>query len=154
MDRPTEADWRDWPPQAERPLDLDEAYARRRFAGKSFDQALEVFRTFPVLGCSEDLGYMPPVPFRFYMLVFAEHVLKHAHRNDNLEAPDAASSFLDLVERKLAQERESIAPIMNNLLPALQFIGANQELYAANPDMYGDFKEQIGRIMSLWGCSV
>ena len=152
-DRPTESDWREWPAHMERPLDLDEAGARRRFAGKSFDEALEVFRKFPVLGCAEDLGYMPPVPFRYYMLVFVQHVLSAAHAADKLESPDAASGLLDIVERKLAGDRDTIAPIMNDLLAAVRFVAAHQELYDANPGIYGDFTERAARIASRWNDS-
>jgi hypothetical protein len=76
MDIPTERDWLDWPADAQRPLALDEAYAREQFGGKSFEQALEMFRSRTVLMCSEDVSYMPPVPFRYYMLVFKSYVLE------------------------------------------------------------------------------
>lgn len=150
MNIPNEEDWLNWPAGADRPLDLDEEYARRRFAGKSFEQALEVFETTNVLSCAEDVDSMPPVPFRYYMLVFKAYMLAVVEK-DNWSAPDAASSFLNLVERKVKTEIDWIAPIMNDLLPAIELVATNQKKYEADADIYGDFREQLARIKSLWG---
>ena len=151
MNIPTEEDWLNWPAGVERPMDLDEEYARRRFAGKSFEEALQLFQTTNVLSCCEDVSYMPPVPFRYYMLVFKAHVLAEGESKDKWTAPDAASSFLNLVKQKLKTEIDSIAPIMKDLLPAIEFVAMNQERYDADRDIYGDFREQLARIKSLWG---
>ncbi len=150
MDIPTERDWLDWPADAHRPLDLDEAYARRKFSGKSFEEALELFRSSDVLMRSEDLSYMPPVPFRYYMLVFKAHVMAKADGEQRDDASDAAGTFLNLVERKLQAEIGFIAPIMEDLLPAIEFIAMNQDKYDAPRDIYGDFRDQFTRIKTLW----
>jgi len=155
MDIPTNADWDNWPPGVERPLDLDEEDARREFAGKSFEEALRLFAMGPVLMRSEDVGYMPPVPFRYYMLVFKAHVLASvdtAAADHYSDASDAASSFLHLVEHRLASDPDSIAPIMAELIPAIEFIAANQDRYDASRDIYGDFGEQVARIKHRWEC--
>jgi hypothetical protein len=156
LDIPTEKDWLDWPEDAQRPYELDEAYAREQFAGKSFEEALEMFRSREVLMCSEDVSYMPPVPFRYYMLVFKVHVLELGKREieerDLLDAPwSAAGSFLNLVEAKLQSEINFTAPIVDDLLPAVEFIAMNQERYFADRDIYGDFRDQLTRIKKLWG---
>jgi len=59
MNIPNEEDWLNWPAGADHPLDLDEDYARRRFAGKSFEEALELFKTTNVISCWEDVSSMP-----------------------------------------------------------------------------------------------
>lgn len=123
MDIPTEKDWLDWPEDAERPLDLDEEYARQQFEGKSFEEALQLFRSNALMR-SEDVSYMPPVPFRYYILVFKAYVLELGKREiaerDLLNDPwSAASSFLILVETKLTSQIDFIAPIMDDLLPAV-----------------------------------
>lgn len=156
MDIPTEKDRLEWPDDAQRGLDLDEAYAREQFAGKSFEDALAMFRERDVLMCSEDISYMPPVPFRYYMIVFKEYVLELGKRDveerDLVDDPwGAASSFLQLIERKLRSEINVIAPIMGDLLPAAEFVAMNQGRYFATTDIYGDFREQFARIKTLWG---
>ena len=149
MNIPNEEDWLNWPAGADRPLDLDEEFARRRFAGKSFEEALELFKTTNVISCWEDVSSMPPVPFRYYMLVFKAYVLAVVE-TDKSSAPDAARSFLDLVEQKLKTEIDWIAPIMNDLLPAIEFVAMNQEKYEADRDINGDFRDQLARIKSFW----
>jgi hypothetical protein len=105
--------------------------------------------------CAEDVSYMPPVPFRYYMLVFKAYVLELGKREvqerDLVDDPwSAASSFLRLIEEKLRSQTNFIAPIMNDLLPAVEFIAVNQQAYFADPDIFGDFREQFGRIKTLW----
>ena len=63
----------------------------------------------------------------------------------------AASSFLDLVETKLRSEINFIAPIMDDLLPAVELIAMNQDKYFADRDIYGDFRDRFTRIQKLWG---
>jgi hypothetical protein len=146
---PSEADWHDWPSHVERSLDLDEEYARKTFAGKSFEEALQLFRT-NLLSRQEDLYYMPPVPFRYYTLAFKSHVLSDAALEDECDAASAASAFLHLVERKLQSDADSIGPIMSDLIDAVEFVAINQERYSANRDIFGDFLEQLERIRELW----
>ena len=152
IDIPTEEDWFSWPANAVRPMDLDENYARRRFLGKSFEEALRLFRETAVLGCSEDVSCMPPVPFRYYMLVYNAHVLSEGERErtDYDDASDGASSFLELIEDKLEVDAKTIAPIMNDLMPTVEFVGMNQEKYDADIDIYGDFLVKARRIKALW----
>ena len=152
MGIPTKEDWFDWPANADRPLGLDENYARRQFLGKSFEEALRLFRETDVLSRSEDVSYMPPVPFRYYMLAYNAHVLAEGERErtgmDN--ASDGASSFLILIEHKLEVDVETIAPIMSDLMPTIEFVGMNQEKYDADIDIYGDFRVVMRRIKELW----
>jgi hypothetical protein len=156
MDIPTEKEWLDWPEDGQRPDELDEAYAREQFAGKSFEEALAMFHSREVLMCSEDISYMPPIPFRYYILVFKAYVLELGKREiEERDVPDnpwgAASSFLILVETKLRAEINFIAPIMDDLLPAVEFVAMNQDKYFATRDIYGDFRDQLTRIKKLWG---
>jgi hypothetical protein len=39
---------------------------------------------------------------------------------------------------------------MKDLLPAIEFVTMNQEKYCVDRDIYGDFREQLTRIKSLW----
>ncbi len=151
----------DWPPDAVRRDDLDEEYARRTFMGKSFDEAVEMFSE-NVLMRSEDVSYMPPIPFRFYMLAFKTHVSTAVQRAYDYDPSDAASSllaldastaadtFLRLINRTLESEPDWIVPIMPELLPAVHLLEMNQERYGASQSTYGDFHEVGERIRMLW----
>jgi hypothetical protein len=90
------------------------------------------------------------------MLVFKAYVLELGNREieerDLVDDPwSAASSFLNLVERKVRCEINFIAPIMEDLLPTVEFIAMNQRKYFATQDIYGDFRDQLMRIKKLWG---
>lgn len=65
------------------------------------------------------------------------------------EASDAASCFLGLVIEKLEKQPEAIAPIMPELLPAIEHVARNQVLYEAEESMYGNFLEKLAQIQTL-----
>jgi len=143
MTIPTDTDWRT--PTRD---DLDAAYARRMFLGKSAKDTLPMFRE-NVLERVEDLRFMPPVPFRYYVLSFRTFVLSDAALEDELVSADAASCFLDLVESKLKEDPSSILPVIWDLLPAVESVATQQERYAAPVSIYGDFLERARRIKAL-----
>lgn len=53
--------------------DLDEAYARKRFMGRSLTEAVEIFRCCPTSG-AEDLFNMPPLVLAYYLEAFEDSV--------------------------------------------------------------------------------
>src|SRR5437016_2989989 len=85
---PTEADWGDY--QA----DLDRNWAHDQFAGRTNQEMLRYFYQ-NVIAASEDLSWMPEVPFRYYMLGFRDFVMGREFAE--LERSDAPSCFLRLV---------------------------------------------------------
>lgn len=62
------------------------------------------------------------------------------------EASDGASSFLGLIKEKLVWLPTHIMPIMPELLPTIEFVGANQALYDADEKIYGSFQELAEQI--------
>ena len=148
---PTEADWDDWPPEPPRWIGLDEEYARRQFFGKSFEEAVGMFRNSNVLERSEDLSNMPPVPFRYYLLAYVAHMQAGAPTSVDECLSDAASSFLRLIERKLEVERAWIEPIMEAIMPTAELVAKNQARYDASIEIYGDFLERLAHIKELRG---
>src|SRR5215467_8976197 len=58
---------------------------------------------------------------RYYMLGFRDFVM--ARDFEDLWASDAASCFLGLVEEKLQKQPDCILPIIDDLLPAIRFVG-------------------------------
>lgn len=61
---------------------------------------------------------MPKIPFRYYMLGFRDYLM--AGKFPEFDVADAATSFLGLVEQKLAKQPDHIFPIMAELLPAIR----------------------------------
>ena len=90
---------------------------------------------------------MPEVPFQYYVLGSRDFVM--AGKFGELEAPNAANCFLDLVVEKLEKQPQFILPVMPQLLSAVQHVAANQASYDASESIYGSFPAKLKRIESL-----
>jgi hypothetical protein len=137
---PTETDWGNYRD------DLDQNYAHDQFAGKTNDEMQpHFFRN--VIERTDELRWMPEVPFRYYMLGFRDFVA--AGKFDDLWDSDVASCFLSLVEEKLTKQPAYILPIMNDLLSTVRHVAEHQSEFNADPKIYGDFREKLNRIEAL-----
>jgi hypothetical protein len=105
------------------------------------------------LAAVEDLYYMPPVPFRYYVFALKQFLLSDKTLNSKsecIEITGGASNFLCLVRDKLRDSPQEIIPIMGELMPAVEFVALHQELYCAAVDIYGSFPEQLYEIQQLY----
>jgi len=137
---PTEAEWGNY--QA----DPDRTYAHKLFAGRTNQEMLPHLRR-NVIERTDNLRWMPVMPFRYYMLGFRDFVLTGGF--DPTWASDAASCFLDLVLEKLEKQPGYILAIIPQLLPAIRQIAINQASYGASESIYGSFQEKLRRIEAL-----
>lgn len=149
---PTEDDWK-WS-ENQCPYDqMDVAWTHDKFAGKSIEQVEDYFFD-SVLSASEAISYMPKIPFQFYIFAYTRYLLdKRTLGEDyrlNNGASEGASSFLGLVKEKLVWLPNHIVPIMPELLPAIEFVCANQALYDADEKIYGSFRELEEQIKTLY----
>lgn len=149
---PTEEDWK-WP-ENQCPYDqMDAAWAHDRFAGKPIEQVEHYFFE-SVLSASEAISYMPKIPFQFYIFAYTRYLLdERTIANDSggyNDASDGASSFLRLIKEKLVWLPSHIMPIMPELLPTIEFVGANQALYDADEKIYGSFPKLVQEIKTLY----
>jgi len=138
---PSEEDWGNYK------ADLDQKHAYSVFAGRTNAEVQPFFRRNPIER-TDELRWMPEVPFRFYMLGFRDFVM--AKNFGFMNASDAASCFLGLVLEKLDKPPPHIIPIMPDLLPALEYLGQNQSLFQADESIYGNFLEKLSRIKALY----
>jgi hypothetical protein len=139
---PTEADWGDYK------ADLDQKWAHDMFAGHTNNEMRQRFCE-NVLEATEDLRWMPPIPFRYYVIGFRDFVLAREFQPGD-DGSDAASCFINLVQQKLDGQRDYIVPIMPELLAALHYITENQGSYGAAVEIYGDFRERLQQIEYLY----
>jgi len=141
---PTEADWGDYESDADR----DAAHAA--FGGKTRAEAAKEF-AFGAIERADELRFMPPVAFRYYVLAFRDHVMSPDFIDDDPEswAPDAAAAFLDLIREKLEEEPDAVKPVLAELMPALEHVSAHQERYKADEESYGRFADTLARIKAL-----
>jgi len=128
----------EWGPESQ---DLDEAYSRRIFFGKSIEQTFPLFARNVIERASE-LRFMPAVCFRYYMLAFRDYVLLKSTLENDM-APDAASCFFGLVLEKLRDAPSVILPLIPEVLPTLRHLALHQDDYDADRDIYGDFGEKL-----------
>src|SRR5579862_2904571 len=138
---PSEEDWGNYK------ADLDQKHAYSVFAGRTNAEVLPFFRRNPI-EMTDELRWMPEVPFRFYILGFRDFVM--AKNFGFMNASDAASCFLGLVLEKLDKHPQHIIPIMPDLLPALEYVAQNQSLFEADESIYGNFVEKLSRIKALY----
>jgi hypothetical protein len=138
---PSEKDWGDYK------ADLDQNHAYTVFAGRTNEEMQPFFRRNPI-EMTDELRWMPEVPFRYYMLGFRDFVM--AKQFGFLDASDAASCFIGLVLEKLDKHPPHINPIMPDLLPALEYVAHHQALFEAQEHIYGNFLEKLARIKTLY----
>ena len=138
---PTESDWGDYK------SDLDQNHAHSVFAGRTNEEMQPFFLRNPI-AMTDELRWMPDVPFRYYILGFRDFVT--AKQFNFLDGSDAASCFLGLVLEKLENQSRLIVPVMPALLPAVEYVARNQGLFDADEDIYGNFLEKLSRIQTLY----
>lgn len=138
---PIEGDWGDYR------SDLDQNHAHSVFAGRTNEEMQPFFRRNS-LGLTDDLRWMPDVPFRYYILGFRDFVT--AKEFDFLDGADAASCFLGLVLEKLEKNPRPIVSVMTELMPAVEYVARNQSVFAADERIYGNFLEKLLRIQALY----
>jgi hypothetical protein len=97
---------------------------------------------------TDELRWMPEVPFRYSMLGFRDFVM--SRDLDESRNSDAASCFLGLVTEKLEGHPRHIMPIMPDLLPAIEHVARNQAAYHAEEHIYGNFLQKWERIKTLY----
>src|SRR5208283_1793857 len=104
--------------------DLDQEHAHSVFAGRTNQEAQPFFRRNPI-EATDELRWMPAIPFRYYMLAFRDFIM--AGQFDFSYAADAASCFIGLVMQKLEKQPAHIVPIMAELIPAIEYVARNQD---------------------------
>lgn len=142
MQIPSEYDWEG----VMNSNDLDAAYAYKMFFGKSLLEVQPDFARNPIER-TDELRFMPKVPFQFYIFAFRDFVV-NIDKLDDWKS-DAASCFISLAEEMLENKPDFIAPIYHKIEASLEFISQNQSLYDADEDIYGSFKSTMNRIKVL-----
>ncbi|WP_339846661.1 hypothetical protein [uncultured Halopseudomonas sp.] len=137
---PTEEEWAGYE------KDLDAKYAYKTFYGKTNEEMQPAFRK-NVIERTDEIRFMPRGAFQYYIFGLRDYVIRQDF--ELYESSDAASCFIGLVLEKLRKEPESVQPIISELLPDLQFVAGNQNLYEADKDIYGDFTAMYQDIVRL-----
>jgi hypothetical protein len=124
--------------------DLDVRDAHRMLFGKTVQDAATEhnFGGGRAISRMDELLFMPTRAFQYYVFAFAEYLMTGAAKGD----PDAASPFLSLLEAREKRDPGSVAQIYEKLAPFVEYVGANQEHFDADQDIYGNFRERADGI--------
>ena len=98
---------------------LDERYACDHFLGKTLEEAQALFAN-NALVYQEDLMFMGPVAFRFYVEAAIRYI--EATRDDSM-----VSAFAGVLEHRLEFERAELTPVAPQLAAICRFILVNSK---------------------------
>ena len=114
---------------------LDERHACKIFLGKSIEEAEALFRE-NALFYHEDLMWMGPVAFRFYVGAAIRYIQSEAASGDS----DAVNSFAGVLELRLEHESVELVSIAEQLAAICGFIVEHYERFDLTPEIYGDVR--------------
>jgi hypothetical protein len=112
---------------------LDERHACKNFLGKTLEQAEAMFRESP-LYYQEDLMWMGPVAFRFYVPALINYIQSSASKGDS----DIVNCFAGVLEFRLEYERPDLVPIACELTQACRYIVDHHDFYELTEGISGD----------------
>lgn len=128
MKIPDETDWRN----DHGDLDIDSA--RKNFFGLRLDEAENRFRQ-NALSYQEDVIFMPPACFAYYLHAYLNYLLSSDSRGDS----DGASCFFGLVECRSQDLARLPAETRAKVSLVLEKLGTGQDYFDADESIYGSF---------------
>jgi len=122
---------------------LDERSAVKHFLGKDLEQAQALFRV-DLLWFWEDLMWMGPIAFRFYVAAAIKYLLSEDAVNDAY----AASSFCSLIEFRLDHQPAEVVPIGPVIREGIIGILKDFDRYGPDTAMFGDVAGRYRALLS------
>jgi hypothetical protein len=116
---------------------LDEQVAVRHLAGKTLDEAEALFRD-NALRYQEDLIFMGPVAFRFYVPAYVNYLRSAASSGD----PDAVNCFVSLARHRWEFEPEELKPVRELLVGACRTVLAEWDRFGVDETIYCGWGER------------
>jgi hypothetical protein len=117
---------------------LDERHACNAFLGKSVEEAEELFRE-NALFYQEDLMWMGPVAFRFYV----ESIIRYLESNMATDDADAISCFARVLEFRLEDDPTQFVPIAGRIASICNYITEHTERFSLSEETYGDIRARF-----------
>ena len=121
---------------AERVQDLDGWHAWDTFGGRNLDQAYAAFRT-NAFGYQEDLMWMAPTPFCYYLPVALRYLQSEHSTNDS----DFVNSLASTIDFHFAQGHDIAAafPCIRNIC---DYVLSHYSKFDVTESIYGDLRPQ------------
>jgi hypothetical protein len=121
---------------------LDERCAVENFLGKDLEQAQALFRD-NFLRFQEDLMWMGPIAFRFYVSAAINYLLS---KDADADA-DAASSFCGMIEFRLDSDAAEISAVGPIVREGILGILKDFDRYECDQAIYGDVAERYRALL-------
>ena len=134
---PSEADWHS------EPWGIDTPHAYEHFYGLDVEAARDKVEALPTVVC-EDFLYMPAPCLWLYLIAYMEYLLSPLSQHDS----DAASQFFAYVGERLPAIEQGSEFLLTHLRKTLSLLGASQEWFDADPQIYGDFGVRARDLLS------
>lgn len=115
--------------------DLDGQCAERHFLGKTLEETEALFRESS-LTYQEDLMFMGPVAFRFYVHAAISYIRGEAANGDS----DIISCFAGILRIRLDHEADELVAIAAPLASLCAFVLENYNRFDVMAEIYGDLR--------------
>ena len=129
--------------------DLDGRAACKNFLGKSLEDAEAFFRENS-LHYQEDLMWMGPTAFRYYVLAVIRYVRSEAAMN----ASDIFSCLVSILEFRLECESAELVPIAGELASLLGHMNDHYKKFEPMPDIVpeidGDVRARVEKLRQIF----
>jgi hypothetical protein len=116
---------------------LDELTACEHFLGKSLDDAEQLFRDNSAF-YQEDLMWMGPVAFRFYVEAAIRYLRSPAAKGDDA----MVSCLAAIIQFRLEYEPREVVPVAPQLHSICDYIDRNWDKFDVNPEIYVGRRER------------
>ncbi len=121
---PDENDWK-----VSRNPEWEYFKAREYLFGKSLDEVLPYFEELPY-SANECLMYVPSTPFQYYVMAYVK-LIQSDLDPEKFETDLLANSFLNIILFKPKNDKETIMPIIDLLLPTAELTVRCKEDFGA-----------------------
>jgi hypothetical protein len=135
---PTESDWHS------EPWCIDTPYAYEHFSGKSIEEASELFVKNSIY-YHEDIMFMPLQCFRYYIHAYMNYLLSDKSKGDS----SGADCFFGLIKFRKAEILAADENLRAKISEVLRRLGASQEWYDAELEIFGDFTTKSAELLRL-----
>ncbi|MDR0522040.1 MAG: hypothetical protein LBH00_09350 [Planctomycetaceae bacterium] len=139
MKIPDETDW-----NHDNPMNLDVRHAKKNFFGKNLTEAEELLAS-NALYYQEDIFWMPPVPFQYYIHAYINYLLSEKSKDDT----DGASCFINIIDYHIQHYPDNVIVCWECIAETLEHIRLNVEKFGWD-NIYGDVNKRIYAINILY----
>ena len=119
-------------------VDFDGGHAERHFLGKTLEEAEALFRENSIY-YQEDLMWMGPVGFRFYVRAAINYLRSDAATGDS----GMVHAFVGLLGFWLEFHPKELVPVAAELAAACASLRAEYDRFDVAPEIYGDLRPRL-----------